>query len=108
MIQVIGYAHPGHHPSGGLSACIDPNLSLVDFHFALMHKQSTIYDSLRQLFRESGFYPLVLFETRSITILEMVAAGLCCSIVPDAESLEYIEGVSFFCLDTHPRWNLIA
>lgn len=89
-----------------------PELSLADFRseaFALMHRQSTIYDSLRQLFREAGFSPLVLFETtRSATILEMVAAGLCCSIVPDAESLEHIEGVSFFCLDTHPRWNLMV
>lgn len=89
-----------------------PELSLSDFRnepFAFMHKKSTIYDYLRQLFREAGFYPTTLFETaRSATILEMVAAGLCCSIVPDIDSLEHISGVSFFCLDTHPRWNLMA
>lgn len=77
--------------------------------FAFMNKSSTIYDYLYQLFRQAGFSPSVLFEaTRAATILEMVAAGLCCSIVPDADSLEHIPGVAFFCLDNHPVWDLMA
>lgn len=77
--------------------------------FAFMHRESTIYDYLHQLFRQAGFFPSVLFETaRSATILEMVAAGLCCSIVPDSDSLEHIAGVCFFCLDNHPCWDLMA
>ena len=77
--------------------------------FAFMSKESTIYDCIRQLFRDAGFVTSILFETaRASTILEMVSAGLCCSIVPDSDSLKHIPGVSFFYLDTHPSWNMMA
>lgn len=77
--------------------------------FALMNRESTIHEHLEALFRQAGFSPSVLFETtRAATILEMVAAGLCCSIVPDSEALQHRPGVAFFCLDSHPRWDLMA
>ena len=89
-----------------------PDLSLEEVRrepFARMHRESTIYECVDSLFRQAGFFPKVLFETaRTCTILEMVAAGLCCSILPNWESLPRREGVSLFCLPQHPSWKLMA
>lgn len=77
--------------------------------FALMYRESTISDCVRQIFHQAGFWPNVLFETaRSQTIIEMVVSRLCCSIVPDSEAVPHPDGVAFFCLPDHPVWSIAA
>lgn len=107
---------PDHHPicknakKNSISEYPEIQLSeLKDDPFALIYKDSTMYECTKQIFLEAGFSPNVLFETsRAATILTMVASGLCCSIIPDSESLEHIDGVTFLSLDTHPFWDLTA
>ncbi|HIT65611.1 MAG TPA: LysR family transcriptional regulator [Candidatus Ventrimonas merdavium] len=89
-----------------------PELSLECIRhepFALMYKESTAHDCINDIFCQAGIVPNVLFETvRAHTILNIVAARLCCSIVPGSQFLEPVEGVSFFCLPDHPSWRIMA
>ncbi len=89
-----------------------PELSLQEVRqepFARMHRESTIYECVEDLFRQAGFYPHILLETaRAGTILEMVAAGLCCSILPCWISRFSTPQAAFFCLPEHPSWEQMA
>ncbi len=109
-------AVPSSHPACAQAVSSDkgnyPELSidaLQDFPFALMYKESTIYECVDQIFRQAKIVPNVLFETaRSDTILDIVSAGMCCGIIPDSDVLSPKENVSFFCLPDHPHWNIMA
>lgn len=106
--------------------------------FALMYRESTIRECADGIFRQAGFIPNVLFETsRARTIIDIVAAQMCCGLVPYTDSLHAAEamrphgavhrkdatlpegaahrkdamfpkGAAFFCLPGHPTWNLAA
>ncbi|MGL5436443.1 MAG: LysR family transcriptional regulator [Lachnospiraceae bacterium] len=77
--------------------------------FALMYRESTIFAAIDQVFRESGFVPNVLFQTvRAVTIIDMVASRLCCSIVPDSDSIPHPKEVAFFHMPDHPSWSIYA
>lgn len=84
-------------------------LALRNEPFALMYRESTIFDSVDQIFHRAGFQPNVLFETASSkTIIEMAASKLCCSIVPDSDAIPHPKELAFFCLPEHPTWNIAA
>lgn len=61
-----------------------PEIDLALFRnesFALMHPESTLRGTIDSLFVEAGFTPNVLFESAYIrTIMNMVRAGVCCTI----------------------------
>lgn len=81
--------------------------------FAMMYKQSTMYDLIDRIFRESGFQPTVLFNTqRSLTALKMVSANICCTIAPSFFAMEgfhqQLPGISFFSMPSHPVWQVSA
>lgn len=62
-----------------------------------------------QHFRQAGFVPNVLFETsRAKTIIDIIAARMCCGLVPYTDSIPPRKEVAFFCLPGHPTWNLAA
>ncbi len=112
LILVVPSNHPAGKKAKKNKKSKYPEVELTLFKddtFALIYKDSTIYECTKQIFREAGFTPNVLFETsRAATILTMVSSELCCSIVPDSESMEHIKGVTFLSLTTHPHWNLAA
>ena len=108
-------AVPSSHPacskaySDGGKYPVLPISEVKDSPFALMYKESTIYDCVDMIFRQAGFTPNVLFETaRAKTIMEIVSAGMCCGIVPDSDVLSYQKNVSLFSLPDHPCWNIMA
>lgn len=77
--------------------------------FALMHPDSTVRACVDVIFDQSGFTPNIIFEAaRSQTILEMVAANLCCSVIPFSATLQAPDNVTFFTLPTHPFWKIAA
>lgn len=81
--------------------------------FAMMYKQSTMYEMIHKCFQECQFYPDTLFYTqRSVTALEMVSAGICCTVVPSFFAAGAyrcpFEHVSFFSFPSHPTWDIAA
>lgn len=96
-------------PSQGLSF---PEMSLYPFRyepFALMYRGSTVRDLVEDIFRKEQFHPTILFETsRANTILDMVAARLCCGLVPSFYANSSPENVEFFSLPGHPSQNIMA
>lgn len=109
-------AVPSNHPACSMATADDTGpypvlpIRAVRYEpFALMYKESTIYPCIDSMFRQAGFFPTVLFETvRAATIMDIVAANLCCSIIPNSDSLPHPDGVSLFCLPDHPSWNIMA
>lgn len=87
---------------------LDPAL-LKNESFAMIYRNSTIYDCVEEILRSAGIVPNVLFETpRAATILEMTASNMCCGIIPDSPATPHTESVSFFCLPGHPSWSIAA
>lgn len=75
--------------------------------FVLIEKDSTMSRVIDPLFRDAGFHPDTLFRTsRDSTILSMVSANICCSIVPEiyANTNAY-PGVKYYSLLSHPTWD---
>lgn len=112
LVLVVPSGHPACKKArpGAAGGCPElPVEEVLHEPFALMYKESTIYECISQIFRQAGFFPDVLFETaRACTILEIVAAGMCCSIVPYSESILSVEGVAVFAMPDHPTWNIMA
>lgn len=89
--EEIVLAIPSIHPACQLahrtkrSFLPELELSQVQYEpFALMYRQSTMYELISKTFEEAGFNPTILFDTlRSVTALNMVDANICCSLVPD-------------------------
>lgn len=77
--------------------------------FAQMYRGSTVREFADSIFRLADFHPDILFETARVrTILDMVAAKMCCGLIPGVYANKPVEGVSFFSLPTHPTWNIMA
>lgn len=82
---------------------------LKDLPFVLIYQQSTVRRLVDHLFEEAGFQPNVLFETSSTnTIITMIQAGICCGFVPASYADPSLEGIRFFCLSSHPKWEVCA
>ena len=118
--EEILLAIPSLHPACGKAVPtekspypeLDPNLVRYE-PFAMMYKESTMYEVICQAFRIYGFYPETLFfAQRSATTLEMVSAGICCSVVPSyfavSSHSHVFEHVSYFSFPSHPVWNICA
>ncbi len=87
---------------------LDPSL-LKDESFAMMYRNSTVYECVEEILHAAGVVPNILFETpRAITIMEMVASNMCCGIIPDSPATPRLPNVSFFCLPDHPSWSIFA
>ena len=112
LILVIPSDHPACLKARPSDTSCYPELDIEEIRdepFALMYKESTIYEIINQIFRQAGFIPNVLFETtRACTIMDIVAAGMCCSIIPDADYIPCVKGVSLFSMPSHPTWSIKA
>ena len=116
ILLAIPNIHPACQLARSTSCSTYPELDIVHVQyepFAMMYKQSTIYEMIRKCFQECHFYPSTLFyNQRSVTALEMVSAGICCSVVPSffaAGAYRYpFENVSFFSFPSHPTWDIAA
>ena len=111
LILAVPASHPAcskAYSDGGKYPVLQIS-EVEDSPFALMYKESTIYDCVDMIFRQASFTPNVLFETaRAKTIMDIVSAGMCCGIVPDSDVLSYQKNVSLFSLPDHPCWNIMA
>ena len=87
--EEILLAIPAGHPLGALAAPLGEPFSLMDIQrlqyepFVLMDKNSTMRTLANDIFKQAGFSPNILFETRNNnTIIYMVQTNLCCGLVP--------------------------
>lgn len=87
-----------------------PTLPLTELRyepFILMYKESTIRQTLDQIFRDAGFSPTILFETSSNqTILSIIRAKLACGMLPYHYVRQKPEGIRFYRLPFRPSWNV--
>ena len=118
--EEIVLAVPSIHPACNLAVStarslypeLDP-ASIRHEPFAMMYKQSTMYEVISQTFQKYDFHPETLFYAqRSVTALEMVSAGICCSVVPSFFAAgayqRSFDNVSFFSFPCHPTWTINA
>lgn len=114
--EEILLAVPSIHPAGQYARSSDlsrfPELDLKHLAhepFAQIYKISTLRDMTDDIFREAGISPEFIFETASNhTIANVVAAGLCCGLVPDTVIDAAPPGVTFYSLPTHPKRQITA
>lgn len=88
-----------------------PSTTLLPFRnetFSLFSKFRTIRDTIDGIFEHAGFTPIVLSHMDSaLGLLQMVAKGICCTIVP--ESYYHMNpGIAWFEIDPKPVWNMFA
>lgn len=77
--------------------------------FALMGEDSTMGLWQKELFRQAGFSPNVIFTTgRNKTILNMVNLGFCSTLLPDFYEDESYPNVAFLPMEGHPQWIFAA
>lgn len=116
LLLAIPDLHPACQKAVPTTASLYPELHPVHVchePFAMMYKQSTMYEVISKTFQEYDFHPDTLFYAqRSVTALEMVSAGICCSVVPSFFAAgacpQTFEHVSFFSFPSHPSWNINA
>ncbi len=109
-------AVPAVNPVSSLSTISEdapfPYLDLKyikDEPFAIMYKDSTFRESVDKIFQEAQIEPNIIFETsRPLTILNMVSANMCCSIVHSNAVNNEPKNVNIFCLKNRPTWQICA
>ncbi|MBT2655566.1 LysR family transcriptional regulator [Bacillus sp. ISL-18] len=110
IILAVPNAHPLAHLGGKLGDKL-PEISLELFKndtFALMQKGSTLREIYDHLTADEDFNPYILLETRSChTLYQMVAEGICCSIIPMAYAKPN-SNVSYFFIKQKPVWEVCA
>lgn len=111
LVLILPKSHPlCEKASIGTGRYPELDISLLkDEPFALMHRESTIFEHVELIFRQAGIIPNILFETsRANTIIDIVVAGMCCGIIPDHDSLLHRDEIAFFSLPDHPSWKIMA
>lgn len=113
--EEILLAIPAGHPLGALAAPPGEPFSLMDIRqlqyepFVLMDKNSTMRTLANNIFKQAGFSPNILFETRNNnTIIYMVQTNLCCGLVPSYYAQNLPDNIAFFRLPAHPAWHVAA
>jgi DNA-binding transcriptional LysR family regulator len=110
IILAVPQTHYLAHLGGNLGSRL-PEISLDHFRnepFALMQTGSTLREIYDDLAAEEDFHPSILLETRSVhTLYNMVAEGLCCSIIPMYYARE-TSNVTYFTLKHKPTWEVCA
>ncbi|WP_282936112.1 LysR family transcriptional regulator [Paenibacillus sp. RC67] len=110
IILGVPSSHPIAYQGGKLGEPL-PATSLKHFEqdsFAVMQHGSTLREIYDRLLAEDNISPPVLLETRSCeTLYEMVAEGLCCSVLPISYAKPQ-RNVTFFSLRQQPVWEIAA
>lgn len=77
--------------------------------FAILNKESTIFEVISSLLKKVNISPNILFETtRSKAILEMVACNMCCGIIPSYFCKTFNENISYFSLNPSINLDIVA
>lgn len=109
ILLVIPDGHPLSTyaaPPGEPFATLDLNLLRYE-PFVLMDKGSSMWSLVGQVFSAAGFQPNILFETKdNKTILTMIRAKICCSLIPSYYVRKHHEGIACFALPSHPTWQV--
>lgn len=107
-------AIPSSHPlakKGGMDSYLlnDIDLEMLkEDNFVLISKGSTIREAINPIFKEAGFSPKLLFETRSCqTLINMVMKNLCCTILPRHYAINS-KDVVYFSLPQKPQLRVVA
>lgn len=115
VTEEILLAVPAGHPLGAFAAPAGKPLAVMDLKqvqyepFVLLGKNSTLRSLSNDIFRQAGFSPNILFETRNNnTIIYMVQNNLCCGLVPSYYMHNHTDGIAFFQLPNHPSWHIAA
>lgn len=110
IILGVPSSHPLAYQGGQLGEPL-PVTSLKHFEqdsFAVMQQGSTLREIYDRLLAEENISPPILLETRSCeTLYEMVAEGICCSVIPISYAKPR-QNVTFFSLRQHPVWEIAA
>lgn len=107
-------AIPSSHPlakKGSIDSYLlnDIDLEMLkEDNFVLISKGSTIREAINPIFKEAGFSPKLLFETRSCqTLINMVMKNLCCTILPRHYAINS-KYVVYFSLPQKPQLRVVA
>ena len=110
IILAVPKGHSLAHIGGKLGDLL-PEISLDRFKndtFALMQKGSTLREIYDNLTTSEDFNPYILLETRSChNLYNMVAEGICCSIIPIAYAKQN-SNVAYFLIKQKPVWEICA
>lgn len=105
--QLLGM--PVSHPLSHLAArCGEPlttiDLSLLrDTPFAMMSRNSSVYNRVTSLFRQAGYLPKNILESaKDSARCKMAAQQICCTVVQQYYATDW-ERLVWFYLPTHPR-----
>lgn len=115
VTEEILLAVPSGHPLGAYAAPPGEPLAVMDIKhvryepFVLLGKDSTMRSLANDIFKQAGFAPNILFETRNNnTIIYMVQTNLCCGLVPSYYAQNRTADIAFFQLPNHPSWHVAA
>ncbi len=77
--------------------------------FAMIYKGSTFRHCVDEILANAGIIPNVLIETSSVrTLLNLVEAGMCCSIVNLSSVNKPLHNVNIYSLYDRPKWQIYA
>lgn len=106
MVLAISKDHP-YNLQGNISEKVDLTL-FKDQPFVLMDKTSTNREMIDMIFKENGFIPNILFETKFTTsIVTTIGASVCCGIVPEYYANTYRDKISCFRIKGAPTWDIV-
>ncbi len=106
--EEILLAVPSDHPlAQGKNADEEIDLSLfADQPFVRIYQRSTMFSLEKELFRQAGFEPRVLFSTASCqSKYRMVALGMGCALLPAVYAIPDNK-VTYFQLPQRPTWQI--
>ncbi|MDO4267094.1 MAG: LysR family transcriptional regulator [Eubacteriales bacterium] len=103
---------PAGHPLAGMYQPTEdgdyPEMDLYlcrDEPFSLMFSGSTMRQAVDPCFREAGFQPQVMFESRMNHVAAlMVRGGVCLTILPESQARLY-DDIRWFRLASDPFWE---
>ncbi len=77
-----------------------------DEPFSLMFSGSTFRQVVDPCFKNAGFEPNVMFESRTNHIIAMmVKNGICLTIFPESQAIHYLDDIRWFRLEENPSWE---
>lgn len=116
IVLAVPSLHPACHLAVPTAQSPYPELNPDNIRhepFAMMYKQSTMYEVISQTFQEYDFSPETLFYAqRSVTALKWYrpasAAVLFRAFLPAGAWQRSFPNVSFFSFPSHPTWTINA
>ncbi|KGT37748.1 LysR family transcriptional regulator [Weizmannia sp. CD-2023] len=110
IILAVPKSHPLARFGGKVGERL-PKIGLVEFSnslFAIMQQGSTLREIYDKIVIEENTCPDILLETRSChNLFQMVAEGICCSVIPISYTRNTPD-VVYFSIQQEPFWEICA